>query len=170
MADIDKKFVVAGKFGAPFGIKGWVKVLSETSPKNALINYQPWYISSQSGWQHINVNDSKQHKTDLVASIKGYNDRDQVKTLTGKTIAILREQLPQLADDEFYWIDLEGMTVITQDGITLGTVESLFSTGSNDVMVVKGKKKHLIPFLRETCVKEINRDEKRIIVDWDPAF
>lgn len=170
MSDSDRKFVISGKFGAPHGIKGWIKVYPETDPVDALLNYQPWHISNRRDWQPIELTGSRREKDYLVVSLQGITDRDQAKAFTGKNIAILREQLPALPDDEFYWTDLEGMTVITEDGVTLGKVDHLFSTGSNDVIVVKGDKKHLIPFLRDSFVKEISRDEKRIIVDWDPAF
>jgi 16S rRNA processing protein RimM len=69
------------------------------------------------------------------------------------------------------------MTVVTTKGYNLGHVDDLMETGSNDVLVVKANKKdafgqseRLIPFLTDSVILDINHDEKKITVDWDPAF
>ena len=73
-------------------------------------------------------------------------------------------------DDEYYWVDLEGMRVETLDGQALGTVSNLFATGANDVLVVEGERRRLIPFVLDDVVTRVDRDKRTISVDWDPEF
>jgi len=90
--------------------------------------------------------------------------------MRGIEIAIKRDQLPATEDNEFYWIDLEGLKVVNQEGIDLGVVESLMETGANDVLVVRGDKERLIPFVMDEYVLDVDLDKGTITVDWDPEF
>ncbi len=90
--------------------------------------------------------------------------------LRGLEIAITRDQLPEPEDDEYYWVDLEGLSVTNLDGITLGVVDSIMETGANDVLVVKGEKERLIPYVMDEFVHAIDLDAGTITVDWDPDF
>ena len=79
-------------------------------------------------------------------------------------------QLPPPGPGECYWADLEGLRVLTLDGVELGTVASLFATGANDVLVVRGDRERLVPFIRDTVIAEIDLDRRLLRVDWDPDF
>ena len=85
-------------------------------------------------------------------------------------IAIRQEQLPELPQGEYYWSDLEGLKVVTTDGIELGVVSNLIETGANDVLVVKGDKERLIPYIRPDVVTELDIENGIIRVEWDPEF
>ena len=92
-------------------------------------------------------------------------------------ISVDAAQLPELPQGEFDWRDLIGMSVVTDKGYNLGTVDDLMETGSNDVLVVKANKKdafgqaeRLIPFLTDSVIKEVKHDAREITVDWDPGF
>lgn len=96
---------------------------------------------------------------------------------TNAEIAVYAEQLPELPEGEFYWRDLIGMSVVTNKGYDLGVVDDLMETGSNDVLVVKANKKdafgqseRLIPFLTDSVILDVNHEERKVTVDWDPAF
>jgi 16S rRNA processing protein RimM len=73
-------------------------------------------------------------------------------------------------DGEFYWTDLEGLRVVTSRGEELGVVDHLIATGSNDVMVVRGDRERLIPFLLGQVVRDVALNEGVIVVDWDADF
>ena len=93
----------------------------------------------------------------------------------GSTIAIRREQLPALAEHEYYWNDLKGLRVVTRDGIPLGEVTGLMETGANDVLVVQERqddtvRERLIPYLPGRVVLEVDLAEGIMTVDWDPGF
>ena len=106
----------------------------------------------------------------LVVRLPGIDEREQAQALIGAEIFIPRSALPPPAADEFYWADLEGLEVATVDGVLLGRVSHLFATGANDVIVVRGERERLLPFLRPDVVKAIDFDARRITVDWDPEF
>ncbi|MDO5610991.1 MAG: ribosome maturation factor RimM, partial [Pseudomonadota bacterium] len=70
----------------------------------------------------------------------------------------------------YYWVDLEGLQVVTVAGVVLGRVDHLFSTGANDVIVVQGERERMIPFVQPDVITQIDFDAGLIVVDWDPDF
>jgi len=172
-----KDLVVLGKLGAVYGINGWLKVNSYTENPEGIFSYKPWQIQSQGQWRQVQVASWKRHSNGLIVKLDGINDRDQAQLLVNAEIAVAQALLPQLDDGEFYWKDLMGMSVVNEAGYDFGVVDDLMETGSNDVLVVKanktdafGQKERLIPFLTDSVVKNVDHTQRRIIVDWDPAF
>ena len=163
----DADYVVIGKIGSTFGIKGWVKILSYTEWTTQILEYSPWYIENGAAWKTIELTDSREHGKGIIVKIAGFDTPEQTRLLAGKKIAISRSQLPALAEDEYYWSDLEGLTVINQDGINLGKVIYLIATGSNDVLVVKGDKEHAIPYLLKEVIVRVDLENQVIYVNWD---
>ncbi len=172
-----KDLVVLGKLGAVYGINGWLKVNSYTENPEGIFSYKPWQIQSQGQWRQVKIASWKRHSNGLIVKLEDVNDRDQAQLLVNAEIAVSQSLLPQLDDGEFYWKDLLGMTVVNEAGYDFGVVDDLMETGSNDVLVVKanktdafGQKERLIPFLTDSVVKNVDHTQRRIIVDWDPAF
>ncbi|MDF2867042.1 MAG: rRNA processing protein RimM [Gammaproteobacteria bacterium] len=165
---IDK--VIVARVGAVYGVKGWLKIHSFTQPRENIFNYAPWFIKKQGIWQPIEVAEFAEHTTQMVILFADCNDRDAAQLYTGAEIAVERKQLPKLAKNEYYWSDLEGLTVINTEDIILGKVDYLFETGSNDVLVVKGDKQYLIPFLLDQFILNIDLPNKIIQVAWDVEF
>jgi len=81
-----------------------------------------------------------------------------------------RSELPDPGPDSFYWTDLEGLTVRTVAGVELGVVDHLLETGANDVLVLKGERERLIPYVRGAVVTDVDLEQGVITVDWDPEF
>ena len=81
-----------------------------------------------------------------------------------------RAQLPPPGPGEYYWADLQGLQVVTLEGVELGTVSSVFATGANDVIVVRGERERLLPFVQGQVVMEVNLEQRLLRVDWDPDF
>jgi 16S rRNA processing protein RimM len=100
----------------------------------------------------------------------GINDREQAHKLINQEIAVHRRQLPDLPEGEFYWKDLVGLEVFTVEGKRLGRVKSMLETGANDVLVVRGDRERLIPFVQGQFVTSVNLDDGRMTVDWDADF
>ena len=167
--------VPLGKLGATFGVKGWIKVTSHTSPKENILNYPKWQLKVGNNWQVIEVEQSRPHGKTLVAKLAGCDDRDQAQKLVGNQIAVFRSELPDTKDDEYYWSDLLGMQVITKEDVILGTVKEILETGSNDVLVVTTKSSGkltecLVPWLDDDVIISVNQEDGVISVDWDPEF
>ncbi|MDH3619949.1 MAG: ribosome maturation factor RimM [Gammaproteobacteria bacterium] len=159
--------VILGRISGLFGVRGWVKVYSYTEPREAVLNYDRWLLSSQDGWQEATVAEGQRHGKTVIVRIDGYDDRDQAAGLVGTDIGIPRDELPETGDDQYYWSDLEGLSVVHRDGTELGKVSHLLETGANDVMVVKGETERLIPFVLDKVVLGVDLAKREIRVDWE---
>jgi len=162
------KKVALGYISAVHGIKGWVKVHSWTRPMEAILDYQPWLLGEQE--KSVKILDGRKQGKGLVACLPGIKDREQAITLVGQQIFVRRDQMPSTAENEYYWSDLEGLEVRTTKGELLGTVERLMETGANDVLVIRGQRQHLVPFVQGQYVIRVDLDGGTIEVDWDPDF
>jgi len=168
--------IVVGRLGAVYGVKGWLKVQSFTDDPESIFEYSPWLLSQKTE-REMKVVEWRRHNNGLSARLEGISDRDEAARLTGADICITADELPALADDEFYWRDLIGMRVVNTKGYDMGVVEQIMPTASNDVLVVKansndgfGKSERLIPFIQSEYVTEVNKEEKRIQVEWPSDF
>ena len=161
--------IIIGRFGKAHGIKGWIRVISFTDPNENILQYHPWHIKKNNQWQQLNPEDTKQHSKDIIIKLPHINDRDIAKTYTNLEIFTNHDQLPKLPKNEYYWSDLEGLTVIDKSGTKLGIVDHLIATGANDVLIVNTTYKQplLIPYLDDVII-DINLNKKTITVDWEP--
>lgn len=174
--------VAVGRVVGVFGIKGWLKVKSETEPAENIINYSPWYLKTPHGLKVLEVDDYAFRPQGLVVHFKGFDDRDQSLALGKAVVEIEKDQLPELESDDYYWHQLIGLQVLSQfDGqeaapVLLGEVKSLMETGANDVLVVApcegslDAKERLVPYVPGQFVVEVSLERKQILVDWDPDF
>ena len=120
-------------------------------------------------WQKFSVETVKIHVNTLLVKLRGIDDRDAALAFKSKHVAIPHEQLPEPEDNEYYWSDLIGLEVKNQQRVDLGTVVDVFETGANDVLVVKGDRERLIPFI-DQVVLEVDLAAKTMLVDWDENF
>jgi len=165
---MSEKQVALGYISAVHGVKGWVKVHSWTRPMEAILDYQPWLLGENKTL--VNILDGRRQGKGLAALLPKIEDREQAMTLVGQQISVKREQLPATDKDEYYWSDLEGLEVRTLSGEVLGQVDRLMETGANDVLVIRGEREHLVPFVQGRYVTNIDLAGGRMQVDWDPEF
>jgi 16S rRNA processing protein RimM len=163
-----EKWVVLGRIAGVYGVKGWVKVVSETDPPANILGYAPWRLSQGDRQWEVEL-EGRPHGKGVIAHLRGCDDRDQAARLVGATIAVDRERLPPAAEGEYYWTDLEGLRVRNLQGIELGCVDHLFETGANDVMVVRGERERLLPFI-DSVILRVDLPGGLISVDWDADF
>jgi 16S rRNA processing protein RimM len=161
--------VVLGRVVGVHGVKGWVKVESETRPREAIFAYSPWELGNARGWHSRKVLAGRPSGAGLTAQLEGIEDRDRARELIGATIAIPRDQLPPAGPGSYYWADLQGCAVINRRDIDLGTVSHLIETGANDVLVVHNGRERLIPYI-DSVVLEVDLEGRVIRVDWDEDF
>jgi 16S rRNA processing protein RimM len=163
-------WLIVGKFGRPHGIKGLITVVSFTEPRENIVNYTHWHVHTHEHWQPLALIETKINNKFILAKIEGYHAPEQVAALTNIEIAIKREQLKTLQSNDYYWHDLIGMQVLNQKGIVLGDVTDMMATGSNDVLIVQGNRRHLIPYIPRDVIVNINTSQRIITVDWDADF
>ena len=84
-------------------------------------------------------------------------------------IAVPRSELPPLPEGEYYWQDLLGLRVVNCEGVELGEVAEIFATGANDVLVVRGERERLIPFVEPVVVK-VDIEASRLTLDWGADY
>lgn len=172
--------VVMGRFGAPHGVRGQIKLQSFTEYPEDLFNYGPLFVSSgrNKQWREVEIENARFTGKHFVVTVKGLDDRDQAALMTNSEVAVNRSEMPQADGDDVYWHDLQGLMVISQYGAKtqcLGKIKTLMETGANDVLVVVptedsvDDQERLLPYI-DSVVLEVNTDEGNILVDWDPAF
>jgi 16S rRNA processing protein RimM len=169
--------IILGRVSSVYGVKGWVKIYSYTEPMERILDYGEWLLNLNGQWQPITVDKGRSHGKGMVAHFEGCDDREQARQYNGAEIAVPRERIPELPEGEYYWFQLEGLQAVNVQGNILGKVDHMMSAGaSNDVLVVKGdaesidRQERLIPYVPDVYVKEVDLEQGRILVDWDPEF
>jgi len=183
------KQIVIGRVAGVFGIKGWVKIRSFTSPMNNFLNYPRCQLRSAAGQitRTVVIKEGRLHGSGLVAHFTGVDDRDRAAELVGQEVVVDASMLPALDDDEIYWHQLEGLkvfivtdaivdAVVDDKGLFIGVIDHLMETGSADVLVIApiegsiDDRERLIPFQFDVVVKKVDLAAGYLLVDWDPDF
>jgi 16S rRNA processing protein RimM len=163
--------ILVGRIHGAFGVRGELKLESLTEPPSNLIRYQPWILRDALGREReVSGARARSGGKGLIGTLPGIDDRDAAEALRGAELYVLRSALPPPNDGEFYWIDIEGLRVFNLDGVDFGRAAHVFPNGANDVMLVKGDRERMIPFVRPDFVRELDFDNGRIVVDWDADF
>lgn len=159
--NMQNQLLEIGKIVNTHGIRGEVKV-------------QPWcddpYVFEELTYFYADgvryeIQSARMHKNCVLVMLEGVTNMEQAERLKNKILKIEREALGELPSGVYYICDLLGLTVRTEEGAILGTVEDVLKTGSNDVYVLKSDRKHpiLIPVI-DDVVKEVNPAEGFITV------
>lgn len=166
----NQDLISVGKISGVFGLKGWIKVFSYTEPRDNILSYKHWSLKKGSQDKPVKVIGGQLQGKGVVAQIDGVTDRDQALLLMGWDVYISHDQLPALPTGEYYWTDLVGLDVENLEGVQLGQVDSLFETGANDILLVKGERERALPFIKGQTVISIDVTGRKIVVDWDADF
>lgn len=167
-AEREQARVLLGYVSGVHGLQGWVKIHSWTSPRAAILEYRPWLVGEEH--EALEIIEGREQGKSLVARLPGVIDRDQAEAWVGKEIAVLRSQLPEPEEQQWYWADLVGLEVINRDGDRLGLIEKMMETGANDVMVVSGERELLIPFVPGVHVISVDLEAGRVVVEWQRDY
>ena len=117
-----------GVVGAPFGVRGWVKLRSFTDPPERLLQHRNLQLKVGSAWAAYRIESSGRSGGRLTVKLVGVDDRDQAQTLRGAQIGVPRSELPQRDDKDFYRADLIGCEVVNLAGVRLGIVQHFVET------------------------------------------
>jgi 16S rRNA processing protein RimM len=154
-----------GRMVGAFGVHGWVKVKAFTGAPAALGDFPVWTVRTSEGWREMALEDFELHSKGPVGKLSGCDDREGADALRGADVAVSREALGEADEGTYYQVDLVGLEVVEQGGKALGRVEGFFETGETSVMVVKGGRERMIPFVAD-YVTEVDREAGRITVAW----
>ncbi|RAK23347.1 16S rRNA processing protein RimM [Anoxybacillus vitaminiphilus] len=157
-----------GKIVNTHGIRGEVRVISKTDfadERYKTGNTLYIFMDNASDPVEVKVKSHRVHKSFDLLSFEGYDNINLVEKFKGAMIKIPESQLGELEEGEYYFHEIIGCTVVTEQGETVGTVKEILTPGANDVWVVKGKggKEILIPYISDV-VKHVDVKEKLITI------
>ena len=166
MGDDSSALIQLGFVGAPFGVRGWVKLRSHTDPPERLLEHRSLMLGRGSVWQAYRIEASGRSGGALTVKLAGVEDRDQAQALRGAEICVPRSELPPRDDRDFYRADLIGCEVVNLEGTGLGRVQNFMETPAQVLMVVRGTKDILIPAVPQ-YLRRVDLQSRRVVVDWD---
>jgi 16S rRNA processing protein RimM len=180
-AELPADAIEVGRILDAWGIKGWFKVLPYSADPEALFSAKCWFLlptekgaKTFEGVGKLTIKEAKTHSDTVVACAQDFDDRSATDALRGARIFISRSSFPAAQKDEYYWVDLIGLEVINREGVSLGQVRDLLTTGPQTVLVIDqvqdGKTVEImIPFVA-VYIDDVNLRERRILVDWQPDY
>lgn len=180
-AELPSDAIEVGRIADAWGVKGWFKVLSHSTDPQTLLNSRRWYLQPSergartfAGTALLSIRQSKMHSDSVVAWAQGIDDRNAAELLRGARIFVPRSDFAPPQQDEYYWVDLIGLDVVNREGVALGQVRDLMTTGPQTVLVLAfeqdGKpQERMIPFVA-AFVDKVELPERRITVDWQPDY
>lgn len=165
---IPEDLVLVGYIAGAYGLQGWVRIRPYSAEADALLHAKTWWLDKPE-MRDVTRMQAREHSGDIVAQLMGVADRDAAEALKGATVQVSRSHFPALADDEFYWVDLIGMTVENLQGEALGTVADMMDNGAHPILRVKPeadeRQEMLIPFVDQFVIK-VDREARKITADW----
>ena len=180
-ADLPADAIEVGRIADAWGIKGWFKILPYSASPEALFSSKRWYLQPTDkgpktfeGTVLLRIKEAREHADTVVASSLDVPDRTAAEALRGARIFVPRASFPTPDNDEYYWVDLLGLTVVNREGLHLGQVKDLMATGPQTVLVLQaeedGKKiERMIPFV-STFVDKVDTAARCITVDWQADY
>jgi 16S rRNA processing protein RimM len=160
-----EELITVGKIIGTHGIKGQMKLKSYSGNADSLSAVQSITLKSPAGTlQEFSIISFKANSGKFIIGLQDFDDINQVQPFLGSEICLKRGQLPGLEEDEYYWSDLIGLQVFTDDGTLLGTIADIFETGSSDIYVVRGEaREYLIPAIADV-IKMVDPAGGKIVI------
>lgn len=166
VSDDTSALIELGAVGAPFGVRGWVKLRSFTDPPDRLLEHRDLQLGFSGIWKVFRIEASGRSGGRLTAKFSGVEDRDQAQALRGSPICVPRSELPRREAKDFYRADLIGCEVVTLTGVGLGKVQHFVETPAQVLMVVRGAREFWVP-AAPRHLRRVDLEARRVVVDWD---
>ena len=176
--------VEVGRVIGAWGIKGGIRVMPFSKDPKALVSSKRWFVRPPEAPGPktvlgampplLRIVTSKTQGDDVVATAQELPDRNAAEGMKGARIFIARSSFPTAGDGEYYWIDLLGLNVVNREGVALGVVKDLLSTGPQTVLVIEAVEEEktierMVPFVA-VYIDAVDLPGKRITVDWQPDY
>ncbi len=154
-----------GKITGTHGVRGQVVILPYSGEAESIISLRSLYIHTKQGaFAPCEIQRAAAHKKRVLVTLKGFDSINEVLPFVGDELFIDRSQMPPLPEGEFYWCDLLGLTVVTDDGAVLGTLSGILETGSNDVYIVRSGEKEILVPATDDIVRAVDLSVGRMTV------
>jgi 16S rRNA processing protein RimM len=177
-AELPADAIEVGRIADAWGIKGWFKVLPHSAQPEALFSSKRWFLQAPGAAANtafrLAIREAKEHSDSIVASSEDVPDRNAAEALSGARIFVPRSSFPTASADEYYWVDLIGLSVVNREGVTLGTVRELLATGPQTTLVLTAEEdgkaiERMVPFV-SVFVDKVDLPGRLITVDWQPEY
>lgn len=162
---ITERIVTLGRIGGTFGVHGWLKVQSFTDPPDNLLDYEALLLKQRGGWVEADIEEARSNHRGVLMKLHGVDSPEDAQSYNGAELGVKRGDMPRLAPGEFYWSDLEGLDAVTPEGVVLGKVDHFQMLPANPIVVIRGEREHLVPFVKERIVK-VDLEAGRVVLDW----
>ena len=179
--------IEVGRILDAWGIKGGFKVQPFSANPQALFSSRRWFLKPAEARpggapvavapaaarplpRLLKITQAREQGDWVVAQAQEVPDRTAAEALKGVRVFVARSSFPTPGSDEFYWVDLIGLSVVNREGEGLGTVTDLLDTGAHCVLRVQPEgqpdaDERLIPFVA-AYVDEVDLPGRQIRVDW----
>ena len=168
MSDESSALIELGIVGAPFGVRGWIKLRSHTDPPERLLDHRELQLGLGGGWRAFRIESSGRSGGQLTVKLDGIDDRDQAQALRGAPVCVPRSELPQRDERDFYRADLIGCEVVNLAGVRLGVVQHFVETPAHALMVVRGEQEFWVPAVPQH-LRRVDLRARQVVVDWNDA-
>jgi 16S rRNA processing protein RimM len=159
------RIVVLGKVASPFGVKGWIKLMSFTDPPDNILDYETLQIGGPGKWTPVKLEAGRVTGKGVLAKLAGIESPEAARTRVGLELGVRRSELPPAAPGQYYWTDLEGFAAANVEGESLGKVDHFRTTPTGPVVIVRGEREHWIPFVKDRIVN-VDLAAASIVLDW----
>ena len=162
-----ENYLAVGKIVNTQGLKGEVRVISVTDFANERYKKGALLTIFQDGKEtvEVTVKSHRKHKNFDLLTFENHPRIEDVEIYKGSELKVSKEHIQELEGEDYYYHQIIGLSVVTDEGEELGEIKEILSPGANDVWVVKGKAKKdiLLPYI-DDVVKDVNLEEGRVVV------
>ena len=161
----DKDFVSVAYISSTHGLKGDVKVIQLSSDPERFYSLSNIFIIQKNGEkQETLIKKVRAIKGGFAVSLANITTINDAQQIVGCYLAVPENEVPVLGMDTWYYYEIIGIEVFTTDGMCLGKLEDIISTGSNDVYIVRDKdREYLIPAIRDV-IKDVDTKGRRMVI------
>ena len=160
------KLIAYGKILKPHGLKGEVKVLPYSGETENFKFFRSIYIPLEKNKpQEYVILGKKFQKNQIIVKMQNVDSIEDAELLRGKEIFIDKAELPSTEEDEYYWFELIGLKVYSQDNGLVGKVDSIIDSTAQPILVIKNNSKEYMVPLIDNFVKKIDLDNSKIVIE-----
>lgn len=162
--------MTVGRINKPHGIRGEIELTVMTDyPERFKIGSTFYLNPPLPSIKEVEIQNVRKKKNTLLIKFIGLDDRDQADDLSGREVAVARDDLMELKADQYWHFDLIGMRVVTTDNRELGSIVEVLTGKANDVFIVRDGKEYLIPAISEV-VEKVDIKNKTMLINPIPGL